>query len=186
MAETVELWSAIAEHNATEYPGWVDERTRCRIDGYLADVADWWAELESMPRTLVHNDFNPRNILLRADDLRLVAYDWELATVHVPQRDLAELLAFVLHPEVDAATVERYVETHRLALEEASGAELDPALWWRGFELALRDFTITRLGLYLLAHTQRSFDFLAHVVPTTKRLLEIADRAAAHAGPQLA
>lgn len=181
MAETVELWSAIAEHNATEYPDWVDEQTRGRIDGYLADVGDWWGELESMPRTLVHNDFNPRNILLRADDLRLVAYDWELATVHVPQRDLAELLAFVLHPEVDAATVERYAETHRLALERASGAELDAALWWRGFELALRDFTITRLGLYLLAHTQRSFDFLAHVVPTTKRLLEIADRAAAHA-----
>ena len=59
-------------------------------------VGEWWKEIEKMPRTLVHNDFNPRNIAFRrtAEGPVLCAYDWELATLHLPQHDLAELLGF--------------------------------------------------------------------------------------------
>jgi aminoglycoside phosphotransferase (APT) family kinase protein len=125
-----------------------------------------------MPRTLVHNDFNPRNIALRRDG-RLVAYDWELATVGVPQRDLAELLAFVLPASVDPAAVEHHLEVHRAALAAASGREIDPHDWRRGYELALRDVLTTRLQLYLMAHTQREYPFLDRVVATTRRLWEL-------------
>ena len=126
-----------------------------------------------MPRTLVHNDFNPRNIALRAEGRQLVAYDWELATIHLPQRDLAELLAFVLPPDVDQATVEHHVEVHRHAVEAASGTELDRAQWRRGYRLALRDFVITRMGMYLMGHSQRDYAFLPRVVETVKRLVDI-------------
>ncbi len=173
MGELTELWVAVAEHNATEFPHWIDELDLMRGKRMLATCAEWFAELEAMPRTLVHNDFNPRNIALRRDGLKLVAYDWELATLHVPQRDLAELLAFVLPPDAEPAVVDHHVEVHRLALEQAAGASLDPERWRRGYHLALADFIFTRLGLYLMAHTQRSQPFLDRVVPTTRRLLEI-------------
>jgi hydroxymethylglutaryl-CoA reductase (NADPH) len=176
MAAMSELWSAFVEHNANEYPAWIDATMRERLEHYIAEIPSWWKELETMPRTLIHNDFNPRNLALRRDGLQLIAYDWELATVHVPQRDLAELLAFVLDPTADAATVERYVEAHRRALEQAAGASIDRDAWRRGYELALRDLMLNRLGLYMLGHTQRSYPFLERVVPTTKRLLEIEER----------
>ena len=51
-----------------------------------------WEEIDALPPTLVHNDFNPRNLALVDGGTRLVALDWELATVTVPQRDVAELL----------------------------------------------------------------------------------------------
>ena len=43
----------------------------------IADVGRWWRPLETLPRTLIHNDFNPRNIALRrtGGGLRLCAYD---------------------------------------------------------------------------------------------------------------
>ena len=126
-----------------------------------------------MPRTLVHNDFNPRNIALRADGLQLVAYDWELATIHVPQRDLAELLAFTMPRDVEAQRIEHHVELHRTALEQAAGVDLDPGLWRRGYRLALRDFSLTRLQLYIMAHTQRHYDFLDDLVHVVKRLIRI-------------
>jgi hydroxymethylglutaryl-CoA reductase (NADPH) len=172
MNEMRELWLAIAERNAAEFPDWIDAAAVYAIENAIAEIPDWWRELEEMPRTLVHNDFNPRNIALRADTRELVAYDWELATLHVPQRDLAELLAFTLGPDADPARVDHHVGVHRSALERASGVELDPDSWRRGYRLALRDFAITRGGLYLIAPTQ---SFLQRGVPTVKRLIEIED-----------
>ena len=173
MAEMRELWYALADHNATEYPDWVDAFTLLRLKDAITRVDDWWGELERMPRTLVHNDFNPRNIALRRDGRQLVAYDWELATLHVPQRDLAELLAFVLPPDVDEATVEHHLEVHRRALETESGVALDRDLWRRGYRLALRDFVIVRLQMYLMGHSQREYAFLRRVGATTRRLEDI-------------
>jgi hypothetical protein len=173
MTEMRDLWLAMAEHNAAAYPHWVDPLALRRIRHAVATVPDWWAELERLPRTLVHNDFNPRNIALRRGGGRLVAYDWELATLHVPQRDLAELLAFVLWRDVDAATVTHYVEVHRRALGRAAGRALDPVRWRHGYRLALWDFALTRVGLYMVSHTQRELGFLDRVVATVKRLVEI-------------
>jgi hydroxymethylglutaryl-CoA reductase (NADPH) len=169
MAEMRALWLALAEHNAAEHPALIDPATGALIAELAADVGDWWAELESMPRTLVHNDFNPRNIALRRDG-RLVAYDWELATVGIPQRDLAELLAFTLPPSVGQSAVDHHLEVHRAALAAATGTLIDPEHWRRGYELALWDLLTTRLQLYLMAHTQREYPFLDRAVATAKRL----------------
>jgi hypothetical protein len=173
MVELQELWYALADHNATEYPEWIDTFSLLRLKDAIAHIDSWWREIEGMPRTLVHNDFNPRNIALRRDTRQLVAYDWELATLHLPQRDLAELLAFVLPPDVDEATVEHHVEVHRKALATASGTDLDPELWRRGYRLALRDFVTTRMQMYLMGHAQREYAFLERVVPTVRRLVDI-------------
>ena len=173
MTEMRDLWYALAEHNAREYPHWIDEFSLLRINDAIARIDRWWGEIEELPRTLVHNDFNPRNIALRADGRQLVAYDWELATLHLPQRDLAELLAFVLPPDVDEATVEHHVEVHRHALAAASGMALDRDRWRRGYRLALRDFALTRVQMYLMGHAQREYAFLPRLVATTKRLVDI-------------
>jgi NADP-dependent 3-hydroxy-3-methylglutaryl-CoA reductase len=173
MASLAELWHEIAIYAAAAFPHWVDDGTLAELQQAIADIPSWWQELEAMPRTLVHNDFSPRNIALRRDGGRLVAFDWELATLHVPQRDLAELMAFVMSPNVDAQTIAHHVETHRQALEVASGTELDPVVWRRGYRLALRDFLLSRLSLFIVAHAERSYAFLHRVVPTVRRLVDI-------------
>lgn len=183
MVAMQDLWRALAEHNAREHPGWANALDALHVDESIATAGHWWSDLERMPRTLVHNDFNPRNVALRRDGRRLVAYDWELATLHVPQRDLVEFLAFVLAPDVDAATVERHVEVHRHALQVASGVALDRDRWRHGYLLALRDFALTRLQLYMMGHTHHEYAFLGRVVPTVGRLLRIEDERCAGERP---
>src|SRR5207248_4476390 len=94
----------------------------------VADVASWAHALDTAPRTLIHNDFNPRNIALRrapeSGGLRLCAFDWELATLGVAQRDLAEFLCFVLPPDASLATIARWVERHRVLLARAVDVEI--------------------------------------------------------------
>jgi hypothetical protein len=172
MSEMSELWSALAAHASPSFCAWADPAISAIHRRLIADVGRWWHTLEAAPRTLIHNDFNPRNICLRQTDRRLslCAYDWELATIGVPQRDLAELLCFVLPPDVSNTTVEEWIERHRRALETECGSSIDPDLWREGFRCSLYDLLVDRLSMYALVHRIRRQSFLPRVVRTWRRL----------------
>ena len=123
-ARLAPLQHALAAHGAREFPAlYPPERARL-VHALIDAVPEWWPRLEQGPRTLVHNDFNPRNLCLRRtpDGPRLCAYDWELAAIHAPQADLAEFLAFVLPPDTPRAARWRWVDVYR----EHLSAHLDP------------------------------------------------------------
>ncbi|MFD0138889.1 phosphotransferase [Streptomyces sp. NPDC127159] len=174
LAKARELWEALVRHAARELPELLDSARAEILFGIIEDAGYWTQELHAMPRTLVHNDLNPRNIAVR--DGRLVVFDWELATVDVPQRDVVELLAFTLGPDVTAAEVDRFLAVHAEAVAAVSpeAASLVAGCdWHRGYQLALREFLMTRLALYAAGHSQREFDFLPQVTATAFRLWEL-------------
>jgi hypothetical protein len=169
-----ELWEALARYNAAEQPELMDARRLGIVLAAVADVGFWSQELEALPRTLVHNDFNPRNIAVLKD--RFIAYDWELATVNVPQRDVAELLAFTLGPDATAGDVEHHLAVHRdaVAATSARAAGLVAGCdWRRGYRLALRELLMSRLQLYAAAHAHREFGFLPAVLDSAFHLWDI-------------
>jgi NADP-dependent 3-hydroxy-3-methylglutaryl-CoA reductase len=175
MAEMLPLWEALGVHAHEEFPEWLTLDNLTYHRELVNTVPRWWEDLERLPRTLIHNDFNLRNICMRETDggLRLCAFDWELATLHVPQHDIAELLCWVLTPECDKKEYEHYVELHRRALMEAADTELDPRMWRRGFRVSLYDLTVNRMALYVLAHTFRHYPFMQRVINTLRRLLQL-------------
>ena len=85
---------------------------RQRRPGVLSDFASKTIEnianavpyiedkLQAYPKTFVHSDFNARNVCLRQNpgpnQSYLCAYDWENATLQVPQFDIALFLVFAL------------------------------------------------------------------------------------------
>jgi hypothetical protein len=104
---------------------------------------------------------------------RLVAYDWELATIGAPQRDLAEFLCFALTDGVDAPTLAESIERHRTMLERHTGLRLGRREWQEGFQSALAYFLVSRLGLYAMINRVRPLPFLPRVVQTWSRLYEL-------------
>ena len=117
--------------------------------------------------------------------MRLCAWDWELSELQVPQRDLAELLAFVLSPDASPSTVDALVELHRRELSRCAGTEIEPAGWRRGYHLALHDFLTSRLALYQLVHAFRPCGFLERVLSTARRLIHIEESTeSAHPAPR--
>jgi hydroxymethylglutaryl-CoA reductase (NADPH) len=175
MSEARPLWEALADHAADELPALMGGAELRRQRAVIARLPDWWARLEAMPRTLVHHDFNPRNLGLRdtADGPRLCAWDWELATLHVPQRDAAELLAFVLDAGASRDELLHYLELHRRALAEAGGGVPDAATWREGFALSLRDLLVNRFALYLMGHAFRQYGFLERSLGTLRHLIDL-------------
>ncbi len=175
MSEMTDLWESLADYSWKYFSKWVDPDTQPLVAELIADVGQWWRTLEQMPHTLVHNDFNPRNIAFRNQDgqLRLCAYDWELAAPGIPQHDLAELLCFVLPSDCSLSLVRHYVELHRIALSQASGRSIETDSWRLGFQLALRDLILNRLPMYCLMQTFRPQPFLPRVVRTWRRLHDL-------------
>jgi hydroxymethylglutaryl-CoA reductase (NADPH) len=177
MCAASELWTSLADLAHREFPEWVTERDHRRWMETIAGLESWWPELEGLPRTLIHNDCSPRNFGLRslADGYQLCVYDWELATLHVPQRDMAEMLAFTMYGAFSRSDVEVWLERHRVALERSSGVPLPKLEYERAFVLALRDFLINRVALYVIGHTCRDYRFLPRVFRTLMRLLDQFD-----------
>lgn len=157
------LWRALADHAAADFQDWAGIDVCAMVDGFLE------AAPVDTPKTLIHGDFNPRNMGFRRTEkgLRLVAYDWELATLDLPQRDLVELLAFV-GPDDPG----RWTEAHRVALERAAGIRLDPECWMAGAEHARRSLLLTRLTAYQVIHRVRRQSYLPRTVQNLVRQLE--------------
>ena len=162
------LWRALASGASDDFGRWGSADLPQALDRLLQDGPS------GTPRTLIHGDFNPRNVGFRrtAAGPSLVAYDWELATLDVPQRDLVELLAFVGPEDPD-----RWVEAHRVALERAAGVRLDPEAWVRDAAHARRALLVTRLTAYHVIHRARRQRFLPRTVRNLAR--QMADAAPA-------
>jgi thioester reductase-like protein len=167
------LWCALAEHAALQ-PAWRNPTLR-RVHATCArDLVSWSRELDAAPRTIIHNDFNPRNIAIRRRHgrLTLCAFDWELATLGAPQRDVAEFLCFVLPPDASHDLVRRWVDRSRVLFAAAAQVGIDGAKWERGFSAALCDLLVDRLAMLAMIDRVRPQSFLPRVVATWLNVFE--------------
>ena len=103
----------------------------------------------------------------------LCAFDWELATLGLPQHDLAEFLCFVAHDAMSAQDIDRHIEDHRRSLEQAAGVAIDADAWRQGFRLSLQHLLINRLPMYTVIHRFKSQPYLPRVVRNWRRLYEM-------------
>ncbi len=166
------LWSGYVDNARRRFPTIVtDDVWRARHE-LIDAIPDWHPVRDSLRQTLVHNDFNPRNVCFRSDGRPLI-YDWELAMADVPHRDLAEMLTFSLTPNVDRAAVEAHVDTHRRALEHALDAPIDADQWVEGFRCMVRYEAISRVGMQLLFATQLHLPYVPRVSATVDHLVQL-------------
>lgn len=152
---------------------WLSEKDVQFHEKELSHLVPKWNQLMQLPQTLVHNDFNPRNLTFRKQTDALVAYDWELSTVFVPQRDLAELLSFTLNCESTRQDLIRFSEFHRMAVEKESGVKLTEEEWIFGLEVSLLDFILHRLPIYVIPQIVRQVPFLQSTYQTARHLLNL-------------
>jgi aminoglycoside phosphotransferase (APT) family kinase protein len=172
MRRMSDLWSALADHSASAFARWAGPDLPRIHRELVGSIENWYPAIEAGPQALVHNDFNPRNICLRerAGALSLCAYDWELATLSTPQRDLAELLCFVLPATARGADIDGWIERHRAGLSANAGVSIDPFGWLTGFHAAMNELLIDRLAMYALVHRVKRQPFLPRVLATWRRI----------------
>jgi hypothetical protein len=172
MSQITPLWRELADFSRPWFETWCGPSVSNMQREMIASLDQWWGRLGALPATLIHNDFNPRNFVVRESngESRLCVYDWELATLGIPQHDLAELLCFTWHGGLTKRDLDNLLDTYRSTLSEASGTQIDPVEWREGFELALRHLLIERLPLYTLMNRFRPLEYLPRVMTNWMRL----------------
>lgn len=155
--ESTCLWQAMATAMLDNNPDIMTESLYEAHNVLIDTLPDWRDKMDQLPKTVIHGDFNPRNIGFRKNDdgtERLCAMDWECARIHVPQFDVVQFLLYACKPNTIDERGPQYCDYARLALQAASKKSIDKAEWDAGIRYALMDHMINRLPLLTLIFDQ--------------------------------
>lgn len=103
--------------------------TRRVIEKMYREPEGLLEEVEKMPMTLCHYDFDNRNLGVDGD--RTVVIDWEILGKGISSSDVVRFMVYQ-QPENEDALIDFYLDE----LEGHIGQKVDRAEWRRGYELA--------------------------------------------------
>ncbi|XP_078356644.1 uncharacterized protein LOC144641508 [Oculina patagonica] len=184
------FWRALLHQNHVSFPDlWTTERTRL-VNSFIDNLDRVWQVIESFPRTLVHYDFTPRNVCIRKEEIAMddkqnnhfitdsklsrisCIYDWEMATIHAPQHDVVEFLAFVLPAKCDVTTRTNFVRFYQEQLETFSGRTFDSEQFMEVFKAVCCVYALHQLSLKTITHSVTRLPYFGRAMQSHMGFLE--------------
>jgi hydroxymethylglutaryl-CoA reductase (NADPH) len=138
------------------------------------------SEKIAVQKTIVHNDYNPRNIAVRKNGA-LAVYDWELAVLDYPHRDIVEFLSFAFTEDYTEEELMRYLDFHYQFNRSENPSRSD---WYLTYEYAIIEFIITRAVFYEVAGIVVKYEFSRRILDNALKMLRIL-RSNAQPPPQM-
>jgi len=120
----------------------------------------------NLNKTVIHNDFNPRNIAIKTDGTPII-YDWELATIDFPHRDIVEFLSFVLPKNFKKEDLMFYLKYHFQLYGSEPWDE-----WLKAYRYSLKTYLITRVSFYEVSGILIKYEFSKRVLNTALNMLK--------------
>ena len=124
-----------------------------------------------LTKTLIHNDYNPRNVAVRSSG-EICIYDWELAVINYPHRDIIELLSFTLPNNFTQDELMYYLKYH-FELNTQKG--LDWEVWREGYLFTLKEFILSRVLFYCVAEVVMKLKFADRVYQNSVRMFKFIE-----------
>ncbi|UKN00240.1 phosphotransferase [Paracrocinitomix mangrovi] len=125
-----------------------------------------------IPKTLIHNDFNPRNIAIR-NNADVCIYDWELSVIDYPHRDIVELLSFTLNSDFEKAELLEYLQYHY----ELAGSKME-AEWndWKNiYPTVIKEYLASRVLFYNAAQVNMKLKFVDRIYNNCLKMIEFLE-----------
>lgn len=151
-------------------------RTLMHLFEYLDNLKTEHDKL-NLPKTIIHNDFNSRNIAIRKTQNQNIArivpciYDWELAVIDFPHRDIVEFLSFVMVENFKTDELLEFLHFHHQQFDIEKKYNFEE--WKQGYVYALKEFLVTRVSYYEVAGILAKYAFSERVLLNCFRMLEI-------------
>lgn len=153
-ADDSRLWLDMHRRLTEYFPDWCTKQSQQLHRHLVSTIEQWWQPCyESSPKTIVHGDFNPRNIGFTRNaqnQLQLLALDWECVRWGLPQLDLVEFILHSCKPESTVEYMNYYSELMRQRLGAYSQMHLDKALWEKGIIASIAYHMLNRAPLLAL------------------------------------
>jgi hydroxymethylglutaryl-CoA reductase (NADPH) len=164
-----ELYEKLAQIISTEYADCGFDDLSRKLLSYLADLEQEHRRV-NIKKTIIHNDFNPRNICIRKNDAVCI-YDWELAALNFPHRDIVEFLSFALPENFEADDFELYIRYHFSIQKVQTGWEE----WKIGYVYALKEYLVTRVSFYMVGRVLMEYEFAIRIFLNAFRMIDILE-----------
>ena len=140
------------------------------LQSILKDIMS--GDFPSLPKTMIHNDYNPRNIAVRKNG-DICIYDWELAVLNYPHRDIIELLSFTLPANFNFEILRNYLNYHFEIAGAAGIHSWDE--WKKGYIFTLKEYILSRVLFYCAAEVLMKLKFVDRVLDNSLRMLEFLE-----------
>lgn len=167
--EQLELWDALFTLSYARLKTHYPELFKF-YDESLQNFEMLISELALNEHTLIHFDFNPRNMAFEAQTQETVFFDYEFAAWGLPQRDLAEFLLFTSRVENIVDDFDRWGRVH---FELLAPQQSTYDAWEKTLRQVTREFIVRRLPFYFILS---EFSFCTYI----DRLLENLEALAKH------
>lgn len=174
LLESKTLLNRITEYNHQRYPDLVPESIVARVSAFIDSDSTLLKAMSEFPLCLSHNDFNIRNLALRHTEAgtQLVAYDWELACIQNPQRDVIEFLISVIDQVAGNQSLQEYIEYYRGELQALTGYKCEPESFYKVLLGNAIYLFATRFNAYLMTNNVFKLEFIERL---TTNLLSFID-----------
>jgi hydroxymethylglutaryl-CoA reductase (NADPH) len=171
--KAISLYRKMAEILISEYKSSELEESAHQAAAYVEDLMETGKDID-FKKTWVHNDFNPRNIAVRKDG-KICIYDWELAVLDYPQRDLVEFLSFTLPLDFEISRLDKHLQFHY-----ALWAELYDFRQWKAACLySLKVYLASRVLFYMNGRIILDFNFAERIFKNTLRMIQYLEKLSA-------
>lgn len=154
---------------------WFTKVEKNWFDQIVTSIPEWYKDYLILPRTLIHNDFNPRNLCLRKNGIPCI-YDWELCEIAPPQRDFVEFMAFTHSNDLNFEEFEKLSFIHFNSFINTTKVKMSYQQWKNGLLICSYEFLIDRLGLYMIGNIINQYKFLARVYKSTKSMINYLEQ----------
>ncbi|MGB0861731.1 MAG: phosphotransferase [Saprospiraceae bacterium] len=168
--KSTELYCEFAKIIELEYQDTEWSHLSKQLHGIIDELEELHNDLK-LEKTIIHNDCNTRNLAIRQNG-KVCFYDWELAVIDFPHRDIVEFLSFVLPKDFEENILIDYLKYHH-SLQEASISWED---WLKGYAYAIRSYLVTRVSFYMTGKIMVDYSFAGRVFLNTFKMLETVER----------
>ncbi|PLX04854.1 MAG: hypothetical protein C0594_08710 [Marinilabiliales bacterium] len=123
-------------------------------------------------KSITHNDFNPRNLFIDKYN-KAIIFDWELATINYPQRDIAELLSFTLEDNFSKEQLLDFIHFHKEQVDPLEKIPIDE--WQQNFVYSVKEFAYTRVAFYLVLNIIVKYNFVEKVFANCLKMINFLE-----------
>lgn len=177
MVALTPLWRAYAARLRSLVGSLFDEAYYDSHLKWIDTLGDWWGRTDSLTKTLIFNDAQIRNLAVRSPerDPRLVLYDWECASIQLPQRDLVEFLSYAIDERIDDVEIAALLEAARAQLAADTAQPIDRSEWLTGCLYSIRDLHVNRMACQLALHVTLKRPDIERVFQSSLRILRVVE-----------
>jgi hypothetical protein len=178
MQQLTPLWTAYAERLRHYVGGLFDQKYLDMHFRWIESIPEWWGRIDQLKKTLIFNDAQIRNLAVRspATQPRLVLFDWECASIQLPQHDVVEFLSYAISDRISDAEVDGLIESARAELERLTQLEIGRPEWLEGVRYAVWDLHVNRMACQLVLHITLNRPDIERVFRASMRILAGAER----------